>query len=178
MQAYIQEIQTKQTSVGPMYDLVMSDGNRVGAGKFRPKGVDQGDYVNYDIVMRGQYMNLAPGSLSKAPAPAGVAAPAANAAPAQSRPAYQSNDKRQEVISKQAALNTALTFVNLLSSNEALPLTKSVKADKKADIIEEIVMRYTAKFYNMATGETYDIPEVGIDPSDLGAAEADGSWDE
>lgn len=176
MQAYIQAIEEKQTSAGKMYDFVFSDGNKVGAGKFPPKGFAVGDYVNYDVTMRGQYKNLAAGSMSKATPPAGVPAP--SAAPARPASNYVSGDKRQETISKQAALNTALTFVNLLQSAEALPMKKTTKTDAKADILEEIVYRYTAKFYNLATGDTYDIPEVGVEAGDLGAAEADGSWDE
>ena len=181
-QAYIQEIQKKETAAGIMYDFVFSDGNKVGAGKFPPKGFGPGDYVNYDITMRGQYTNLKPGSMSKATPPAGVAAPAAQQTSAATSGYAKPNgnaggyDRRQEIISKQAALNSGLTFVNLLVSADALPIPKTAKSDKKADLMEEIVMRYTAQFYNLATGEDYPLPDTM--PAGLEAAEDGGNWDE
>lgn len=176
-QAFIKEIQQKETSAGKMYDFVMSDGNKVGAGKFPPKGFAAGDYVNYDVTMRGQYMNLTPGSMSKAPAPAGVSAPAA--APTRTAGNAGGYDKRQEIISKQSALNSSLALVAAAIAADALPIPKTGKADKKMDLLEEIVYRYAAKFYNIATGETYSMPDVGVEDSDLGAAEAgEGNWDE
>lgn len=175
-QAYIQEIQQKQTSVGAMYDLVLSNGDKVGMGKFPPKGFSAGDYVNYEVTMRGQYKNLTPGSLSKATPPAGVPAPAASAGPARTGGNAGGYDKRQEIISKQAALNSGMTFVNLLVSADALPIPKTAKSDKKADLMEEIVMRYTAQFYNLATGEDYPLPDAV--PAGLEAAEDGGNWDE
>lgn len=178
-QAYIQSIDVKevQGQYGPMkmHDMVLSNGDKIGLGKFPPKGFQAGDYVNYEVTMRGQYKNLTPGSLSKATPPAGVNPPAA--APARTG-GYVSNDKRQETISKQAALNSAMTFVGLLATADALPITKSTKADQKADIVEGIVLRYTAKFYNMATGETYDMPEAGVDDADLTGAEEATDWNE
>lgn len=176
-QAFLQAIEEKETSVGKMYDLVFSDGNRVGAGKFKPKGVEVGDYVSYGITMRGQYKNLAPGSMRKLPPPAGVSAPAPATAPTRGG-GYggQSNDKRQEIISKQAALNSALAFVGHLIAADALPIPKSAKSDKKADLLEDVLMHYTAKYYNLATGETYELPEEETSPFE--ASPADESWDE
>lgn len=183
-QAYIQSIDEKQTSVGTMYDFRMSDGNKVGAGKFPPKGFSAGDYVNYDFTMKGQYMNLKAGSMSKATPPAGVPAPDTRTSAATSGYGAKMNtsgfDERQEIISKQAALNSAMTFTNLLVAADALPMAKNTKQDIKADIIEEVVMRYTARFYNLATGKDYPMPEASADNgTDLGAAEAaDGTWEE
>lgn len=176
-QAFVQDIQQKETSAGKMYDFIFSDGNKVGAGKFPPKGIAVGDYVKYDVTMRGQYMNLTPGSMSKLAPPAGVAAPAP--APARAASNSAGYDKRQEIISKQSALNSSLALVNAAIAADVLPIPKTGKADKKMDLLEEIVYRYAAKFYHIATGENYDMPDVGVADSDLGAQEAaDGAWDE
>ena len=177
-QAFLQDINEKQTSFGTMYDLVFSNGDRVGAGKFKPKGAEVGGYYEYGVTMRGQYKNLTPGSLRKLPTPAGVK-PQAAATPARSGGGYQSNDKRQEVISKQAALNSALNFVSLLVAADALPVPKTAKSDKKADLVHDVVMHYTAKYYNLATGEVYEMPEDDTLPFGAAdAAPADESWDE
>lgn len=176
-QAYLNEIQAKDTSVGTMYDLVFSDSNRVGVGKFQPKNAEVGEYYSYDIVMKGQYKNLKPGSLSKLDKPAGVTPPSA-------KPGFvPSGDKRQETISKQAALNSALAFTTLLASQDALPIPAKVKASEKADLIQEVVDHYTSLFYEQATGQRMEIapkPQSGSGgaASAMEAAESGDNWEE
>src|SRR5687768_952693 len=126
IQGFLTEIRTKQTPYGAMYDLVVN-GKSYGAGKFPPKQVAAGDYIQFEAVQKGNFWNVQAGSVSKLDKPAGVSPPAAT-----STPSYGGSDKRQEVISKQAALNTALTFVKLLSDNGALPMPAKAPADKKA----------------------------------------------
>jgi hypothetical protein len=174
-QGFIQQIVPRETKIGVMYDLVI-DGQKIGAGKYAPKGVEPGDYVNYDITMNGNFRNLKPGSLSKATPPAGVtAAPARSTAASAGTNSYAD---RQDVISKQAALNSALTFVNILTATDSLPIPASKKKDEKADIVERIVMEYTAKFYHINTGNTYELPNLGGEGG-LSAAEAgDTDWSE
>jgi hypothetical protein len=159
-----------------MYDLIMSNGDRVGAGKFKPKGIEAKDYVEYDVIQKGNFLNLKPGSLSKKDPPAGTTAPAA-------KPGFvPSADKRQETISKQAALNSALAFVQLLQAAEALPMAKTTKQSDKADIVLGIVNRYTELFYHQSTGGTMDIPDpveaVAAPSGGLAAAESDENWNE
>ena len=159
----------------------MVDGQRIGAGKFKPKGVEPGDYVTYDIVQNGNFKNLKPGSLSKTTPPAGVAAPATNGGgtATQTSTGYSSYSDRQEVISRQAALNSALAFVDILAKSDSLPLPASKKKDEKADILEQIVMEYTAKFYHASTTQTYELPESRDTGGGLAAAEvADTNWNE
>lgn len=158
-----------------MYDMVI-DGQKIGTGKFKPKGVEPGDYVSYDINMNGNFKNLKPGSLSKETPPAGVtAAPAASTGTSQG---FSSYSDRQDVISKQSALNSALQFVDILAKADALPLTASKKKDEKADILERIVMEYTAKFYHVNTGNIYEVPE-DAKMADLSRAETgDTDWTE
>lgn len=172
-QAFVNEIIAKETSFGVMYDFALSNGERVGAGKFKPKGIESGDYIAYDTVAKGKYLNFAPGSVSKIDKPAGVEAPS------KSPTFVPSADKRQETISKQAALNSALTFVGLLSAAEALPMPKSTKASDKADILLDIVNHYTGHFYTQATGQEMEFGPVSSgSPADLSAAESGDSWNE
>jgi hypothetical protein len=171
-QAYISAIKPKDTSAGTMYDLELSDGEVLGMGKFPPKGIAVGDYVTYGVEMRGRFKNLASGSLSKIAPPAGVPAP--SKAPV----AHYAGggDNRQEVISKQAALNSALSFVGALIAADALPIPKTAKNDRKADLLSDIVQRYTGIFYHQSTGNTFTFPDK--DEDTLAMAEADGTWEE
>jgi hypothetical protein len=152
-----------------MYDIKVN-GVKYGLGKFPPKGITQGDYVSFSAEAKGKYWNVKAGTLSKQDKPAAVEAPKA----AGGSSFY--SDNRQTVISKQAAVNTSLTFVKLLSDNGALPMPAKVASDKKADLIEQIVMEYAAKFYNFSTGEKLEVPSG--DALDLASVEEAGNWQE
>lgn len=149
---FITDISSRDTRFGTYHDVYI-DGKNLGGGKFPPKGVKVGDYVSYEIEKNAKgYDQLKAGSLSVESAPAGVAAPTPK------QPSAISMD-RQDVISRQAALNSALEFVSILSAADALPIGKSLASAKKADALKEIVMRYTADFFHLNTGVVYDVPE-------------------
>lgn len=148
---------------GPSWQLYV-DGKTLGFMKYEPKGYAIGDYVTYETEQKGQYQNLKAGTLSKSVPPAGAAAPT------RPEPSKITMD-RQDVISRQAALNTALSFVQLLQVAGALPEGKSLTPAKKADKMEAILMEYVKKFHLLSTGTVYEVPEA--------AAEAAAqSWDE
>lgn len=182
-QAYISKIDERfvQKVNGNMYDLIMSNGDKLGVGKFPPKGFAAGDYVQYEFTQNGNFKNLTPGSLSKLPKPEGVVAPSA---PVQSSGPV-SYDARQTVISKQAALNSAIALVGVLAQTESIPgITKSLAMDKRADVILEVVNQFTADFYKQSTGETFT-ELVGAKPTssgdiqqDLAAMEDASAWTE
>lgn len=172
---FISRIDVKNTAYGPMYDIVMDDGKAYGLGKFAPKAYSAGDYVTFvaDQKPGSKFWNIKAGSLSKQDKPAGVA-------PAPTSSAGRSggyDDNRQERISKQWAINAALTYVNLLSTAGALPFGASTKTDKKADIIHTLVMETAQEFYHLGTGETYDMPDTGSDV-DISGAETGDNWTE
>lgn len=171
--AFLTKIHEKQTKVGVMYDLEFSDGNKVGAGKFKPKGAEEGEYYKYEFTVNGNFKNLTAGSLSKQDKPAGV-----SAAPATKSYGSYGGDQRQTVISKQAALNSALTFVTLLNAAGALPIAKKeLTTDKAADALLGVVDHYTDVFYKQSTGE--DFAREDAVPSGLSAAEkSDTNWNE
>lgn len=168
-QAFLTKIETRQTKVGPMYDLLFSNGDKIGAGKFAPKGVAEGDYVKYEYTMNGNFKNLAAGSLSKIDKPAGVAAPAPR-----SSGSSGNFDERQDTISKQAALNSAIALATLAQSAEALPLgAKTLAPAKRLDALLAVINEFTAKFYHQATGKTMVFPEAAASLSDEEAADVD-----
>lgn len=171
IRGFVERIDTKQTQYGPMYNLVV-DGKTYGVGKFAPKGIQAGDYVQFEGVQKGNFWNVQAGSLSKQDKPAGVTASPARAASG----GGMSQDRRQETISKQAALNSALSFVKLLQDADALPMPKTTKQAAKADLLLTVVNDYTARFYHQSTGETFELPDVL--PSDLSGAEGQDNWSE
>lgn len=160
-QGYVTDIKESDGRFGKSYQLYV-DGKNLGFSKFPYKGVAVGDFVSYETEQKGQYLNLKAGSLSKINPPAGVAPPQRSAI----------TMDRQDVISRQAALNTAIQFVELLRAAEALPAgAKNLAADKKADKIEAILMHYVKKFHLYSTGVAYEVTEE--------AAESGvQSWDE
>lgn len=174
-QAFLQEIIKKQTSAGEMVDFLFSNGDKLGCGKYPPKFARQGEYYEYGIIEKGAYKNLAPGTFKAIDKPVGIAAPAPVAIAASSS---GRSGNTQQVISRQAAANTALAFVNLLQSADALPIPKTIKSDQRADLIEQILRDYMNKFHMWSTHEPFDFGAAQV-MSDLGLKEMeDTDWQE
>lgn len=158
---FITKIETGNTKFGERW-YVHVNGQRLLIGKFQPKGLAEGDYVTYETEQNGQYTNLKNGTMQKAAPPAGAEKPTPP------KPSSIKTD-RQDVISRQAALNSAQAFLTFLASQEALPVTKAKSKDP--DMYEAMLMEYTAKFYHINTLSEYEIPDEIVQS----AAE---SWDE
>lgn len=153
IQGYVQEIRTKTTKIGPMYDLVVN-GDSYGVGKYAPRDINKGDYVEFVMEQNGNFRNVGRGTLRKLEASAGAvpqAAPVRQAVPS-------SFDDRQIVISKQAALNTAIAFVEMAVKAGALSLPEG-KA-KGYGVLEQAVFEQAAKFHLFSTGTKVEIPDA------------------
>lgn len=164
-EGFVTKIDARDTKFGVYYDIYVGS-DKLSAGKFPPKGVNVGDYVKYreETDAKG-YKKLVSGSMEVVPSPAGLAAPKPP------KPSSIGLD-RQDVISRQAALNSALQFLQVLTANDALPAgAKNLATDKKADKIETILMEYTQRFYRLSTFSEYEIPEEA-------AGDSASSWDE
>lgn len=168
VQGVVQNIQARQTSVGTMYDLVI-DGQSYGNGKYAPRDINVGDTVTFTAEIRGNYRNVGRGTLRKVNAQANTGtlpqpyAPQASAPQPAARQSAVVFDDRQAVISKQAALNTALTMVEILLSKDAVVLPKAV-ADR-ASAIEALLANYVNKFHTFSTGKgaKLSVDSVGED---------------
>lgn len=180
----IQDISSRTVSGNrTMYDIVV-DGNKYGAGMYAPRGVAVGDTVEFEAEINGQYKNVGRGSLRKVyVAPGAALGSAQNAMVGPQVVASQretagfvgtpkpfvSDSDRQGIISRQAALNTGLTYVNILLENEAVPLPAK-PADRLA-FIQSLVFDATARFHKFSTGNDVEIPEdVGVVPQKKAAA--------
>jgi hypothetical protein len=177
---FLQQIVVKTTSTGKqMTDLIFSNGDKVGAGLYPPKGIEQGKFYNYEFDMNGNFKNLRKNSMFEGKAPEGASAASAASSAAPARAVGNSYDSRQDVISKQAAFNTSIAFVKLLAESDALPIAASVKAAKKADAIEAIVLDYASKFHKRSTGTALNFDDEALAAvGDLSEVDAATSWNE
>lgn len=136
------------------------DGEYYGAGKFAPRGVEQGDMVEFEVEYNGNYKNIARGSLRK------VEGSSAPPAPRGSGPKQYSKgggfDERQDVISKQAALNTALEFLRFAKESETIPVPKTKNAG--FGYLKQLWLEEASFLYNLNTGKEWDVSEaVAVD---------------
>lgn len=158
----IQSIEERQVSGGRTAYNVRVAGESYGAGLYKPKA-KEGDYVKFDVEMNGRFKNIARNSLkvskNKPPAEAVAASKAA--------PSAGSYDGRQDVISRQAAMNSALTFMNLLHGAEALAIPASGSKDKKEAAALALLQGYIKDFYELNTGQEYkDISPKKEEPAE------------
>lgn len=172
----VQEITTRSVAGGKTaYNLVIG-GQSYGAGLYAPKA-NVGDFVTFELDDSRGYKNVAPRTLrASAHKPATTGSPAPPAAASYSKPAASNSfDTRQDAISRQAASNTAIGFMELLAKVEALPLGKT----KRQEAMETLLHKYEQMFYERNTGNVWkDIsPNPAKDEDAAPEAEDEVSYD-
>lgn len=171
VQGQVQDIKQKTTRAGDMYDIKVN-GDYYGTGKYPPRDVSTGDYVEFVAEQNGNFRNVGRGSLRKIAAPAN--APTTSAAPVKQSVGMTWDDK-QATISKQAALNTAIAFAKLVLDAGAVALP--AKKSDQYDYIEAIVMEQAAKFHKFSTGVEVEIEKTSAKKAaKKAAAPADEDW--
>lgn len=159
----VTEILERETSIGTMYDLVIN-GQKYGAGKYEPK-VKVGQYVKAPIKQNGKYANIF-GKIVVISAD--EAGPPPAAAPSGGGRSYQANDdKRQEIISRQAARNTAVAFMQILVDKDAVPIPASAKTPaQRFEVLNTFLDGLTVRFNDFALGKTTGDEDVKADDSE------------
>lgn len=148
----LQEIQSRPVSGGKTgYDIVVA-GQKYGYGLYAPKA-KVGDYVKFDLDDSRGYKNVARNTLkvSANKAPPEAMAEAEATAPKKSTTGG-SFDTRQDTISRQAAMNTAIQFMVLAASQDALGLPAAGAKGKRLEVLEGMLDKYTQEFYESNTG--------------------------
>lgn len=176
----VQEVQTRDVSGGKKaYNIVVA-GQAYGAGLYAPK-CKVGDYVKFAVDESRGYKNVERGSLkvSANKPPAEALAEAAATAPKKNS-VGGSFDTRQDTISRQAAMNTAIQFMQLLQATGQLPVSGA--KGKGQESLELMLKQYTADFYETNTGLKYkDISpsadEAKTSDSEEASAPSDEKWD-
>lgn len=157
----IQYLNERDGSYGKMYSIKVDGTNYGLKGKFPPRGIDAGDYVEFEVEYKGNYKNVAQGTLRKIE---GAEASATTTSAPAKQAAFNkasSFDDRQDVISKQAALNTALAFLEFAHKNETLPVPKQKNAGY--GYLKTVWMQEAAELYQLNTGKVWEMPEEDVE---------------
>lgn len=157
----------KSASGATMYNLTIS-GDRFGFGSNKPN-CNEGDTIEFEYEQKGQYKN---GNSKSVTVVAKSAGPVSSGGGS-----YGKTPATQTTISKQAALNSALAFVNILVAAEAVPgVTKTAKAEDKYGILESLVVEKTHEYYAQSTGAEWPEEEIESRPIEDKVATAKKDW--
>lgn len=177
VEGYVQAIETVPTKTGKTMYNVRVNGDKFGAGMYPPK-FKQGDFISFTCTMNGNFKNMETRTVTiKAAPPMPVQAPVASAGAAQSAGNW---DTRQDTISKQAALNSAMEMVSILAGAGAVVgLDKAKTPADKAAVLTGLVTEFTKEFYHQNTGKTLDIPDAVPADQSYGEDEPkpNGGWE-
>lgn len=170
----IQQLKSKQTKIGEMWDIQVN-GDFYGVGKYKPKA-KEGDYVTFTPEYNGNFKNVERGTLkvsANKPANVSNSAPSANV-----RAASNSFDARQDAISRQAASNTAIAWLNMLHTAGALPIATSKSKGSQQEALDTIRRQYEKEFFEANTGVEWknispNKPDAGADEDESEEVEND-----
>ena len=169
VQGEIQDIRSRSTSVGTMYDVIV-DGNSYGNGKYSPRGVSQGDYVEFEAEVKGNYKNIKYGSMRKADRPASTSTGSAQEEMRAVKAMPPTDGEKQNIISRQAAFNTSVAWVSTLLDNECVPLP--VKPADRFDYTQQLLLNYANMFHTLSTGKAFDIEPAAVPPFNFAKTKA------
>jgi hypothetical protein len=155
----VETVNSKEGQYGTMWSVKVN-GEWFGAGKYMPK-CREGDNVTFDFTFKGNYKNMDTKTLKATTSGSSAAATIAGAAPPTTGGGGYV-DNRQEVISKQAALNSAIAFMQLLHAEGGIPLAATVKGGKREGALRELLQQYTCEFYEQATGKKLVLSPVKV----------------
>lgn len=148
----IQSITTRATRAGDMADIQVA-GQRYGAGLAKYLKAKEGDYVTFEVEENGNFKNVARNSLkvSKNKPPAEAVAEAKATA------GKNSFDSRQDAISRQAASNTAIAWLELLQKMDAIHVTATQAKSKGGTMayLDTLRVQYEKEFYEANTGNEW-----------------------
>lgn len=163
-------IYENDTAYGKMYNISV-EGVTYGIGKEPPKA-KAGDTINFEATQKGRFWNVAPGSIKVSPSDA--------SAPPQQQYAKQpaasnQRDATQHVISKQAARNSAIAFLQAAVAAGAGP---KIPAKGGFSALLALCDELTEQYYNYAMGiepkpEVYSEAPAETEEEDEAAG---GSW--
>jgi hypothetical protein len=178
----IQEIIETQRGANRMADIVVG-GEKYGAGLVKFLKAKQGDYVKFTLNEDRGYKNVERNTLKvsqgKPPAEAVAAAASTQANVAK---AVSGFDARQDAISRQAASNTAIAWLTLLASQDALPKATAKAKGSQQAVLDLAREEYEKLFYERNTGQEYKViaPNAAAEDSDsddaADEAPADAEW--
>lgn len=160
----LQGITTKTFSNGGSAVYIRVNNTDYKFGKYPPKNVNEGDWVEFEAtsVPNGNFTNHTADykTFRKSAVGAGTAP---NPSPAPMTPARGGGsfgDDRQEIISKQAALNTGFNVFSKMVELGAITPPSSVKKAMLYDFYMSAFHNEAARSYKLSTGKDWDIAEA------------------
>lgn len=168
----LERTNTREGRFGPQVSYCVN-GTWYTGGKYLQRDVKEGDTVKvtfttnargyHDLAKHGGLIKVESGSAQTERSGSGSTGGSA-AAP---KPAYV--DNRQEVISKQAAMNTALQFLQLQVQLGGIKFPASAKAPDIFAGVNGMLLTEAARIYQLNTGNVWDLQDIEQDdalPSD------------
>lgn len=172
----LQEVLTKKFGNGGEAVYIKVNNTEYKFGKYAPRGFTAGDWIEFDAQSKpnGQYMNWSAdyktlrkvdagstGNPNPEPIDAGPQRPARGSG-------FNStgNDERQEIISKQAALNTGFNLFSKLVDLGAIVPPAAVKKGGLYDFYMAAFHSEAAKCFKLSTGKDWDIDKATAKPED------------
>lgn len=158
VQGVIQYLNEREGKYGKSYNVRIDGELYFLQGKYPPRGIEQGDMVELEWNYKGNYKIVEKGSLRKIEGGATPPPSSRNSSAPQRVSAF---DDRQDVISKQAALNTALAFLEFAHKAEKLPVPAA--KNQGFGYLRTLWMEEAAKLYELNTGKVWEMPEEDIE---------------
>lgn len=150
----VERISEREGKFGPMISyMINGDWYLLKGRKYKERGIGEGTVVEFEFTTNDRgYKDIVKGTMREAGDSA--AAPAASSKPATQAQPYK--DPRQTIISKQSAMNTALEFVKLAVSVDAVPFTAKKSSDN-LHLLTNWVNTEASRIYELNTGEAWEI---------------------
>lgn len=170
----VESVDVKETSAGTMYNIKVN-GKSFGYGRYPPKA-KAGDSITFGVKYNGQYANVDTKNVQVTP---GTGAPPqksfSSAAPSNDagKNAYWENKEKadaakQVTIERQAALNSAIAFANVIVGANLVPTPANAKPKDVVAIIESMVLHYRDVFLATSTEKatTSAVPTAEVETMD------------
>jgi hypothetical protein len=152
----VTNIPSANTSAGVFYNVEV-DGRKpaYGFGKYPPKNFKVGDYIEFEADVSGKFPKMDYKSVRVIEPPSEPVAPStARSNGYAGKGGGFNDDKRQEVISKQAARNSAIAMFGELRQLGAVPTGKAKASPSELfDLYIGIVDDLTQKYFDYSMGK-------------------------
>lgn len=169
----VEEVTSFKSTAGTIYGVKV---NGVNYGTYKEKpACNKGDTVAFEFTVNGKYNNVNLKTFEVIP---GVQQEAVIVRP----PSSGGYTDKQPIIARQAALNSAAAFMQLIVDADAVPgVTKTSKAEDRFAIIEALFNKkadefYTASMAGLAPGQEADVPTSSDGSVATEKAAGDKAW--
>jgi hypothetical protein len=152
----VEAIDVRETNAGTMYNIKVN-GKSFGYGRYPPKA-KAGDTITFGVKYNGQYANVDTKNVQVTPGSGAPPQKSFTSAPSNDagKNAYWENKEKadaakQVTIERQAALNSAIAFANVIVGANLVPTPANAKPKDVVAIIESMVLHYRDVFLATST---------------------------